>query len=252
MMKTTTPHPRALDQRIRAIGCLIVAAASLKATASDWSFDVSPYLWVASVDVETSLPSTPSGVDRFETRISGGAMLAAQARYRSVGLFVDFAWLRLDTEAINPGPAFSVADLQSDFIHTTVALTYSLPLRGKFHVDVLAGGRLWYVSEDLEAQGGVLPGFNASADKTWVDPIIGADLRYELSKRWSLVAKGTVGGFGVSSDIAWEVFSGASYRFNDCCSLTFGYRYLHEEYSHSGLALDLGAHGFLLGVGFHF
>src|SRR6266487_4293639 len=76
--------------------------------------------------------------------------------------------------------------------------------------------------------------------------------RGDLSRRWSLEAKGTVGGFGVASDIAWEAFCGASYRFNDCCSLTFGYRYLHEEYSRGGFALDLDTHGFLLGVGFHF
>src|ERR1041384_1785787 len=76
---------------------------SLSATAQDWSFDVSPYLWVANVGVETSLSgsSTPSSVERFDTSISAGAMLAAQIHYRSIGLFADFAWLRLDTEAIN-------------------------------------------------------------------------------------------------------------------------------------------------------
>ena len=246
-MKRTFPITLAL----LAWACPLVTGR-LVAAERDWSFDVSPYLWVANVGVETSLPSTPSGVDRFETKISAGAMFAAQVRYRSFGLFVDFAWLRLDTEAINPGPAFSTGDLQSDFIHTTAALTYSLPLRGKFHTDVLAGARLWYVSEDLEYSSGALPGFSRSGDKTWVDPVIGADMRYDLSRRWSLEAKGTVGGFGVASDIAWEAFCGASYRFNDCCSLTFGYRYLHEEYSRGGFALNLDTHGFLLGVGFHF
>jgi len=256
MITTTTSLNRSFRQKVKVIGCLILATASLKAAAGDWSFDVTPYLWAASVDVETTLPNlpltTPAGVDRFETKISGGAMLAAQARYRSFGLFVDFAWMRLDTEAVNPGPAFSTGDLQSDFIHTTAALTYSLPLHGKFHVDALAGARLWYVSEDLEYSSGALPGFSRSGDKTWADPLIGADMRYDLSPKWSLVAKGTVGGFGVSADIAWEVFCGASYRFNDCCSITFGYRYLHEEYSRNGYALNLDMHGLLVGFGFHF
>jgi hypothetical protein len=227
-----------------------------QSAAHDWSFDVTPYLWVASLDAEISLPgvppSTPPGVERFETRISGGAMLAAQARYRSVGLLVDFAWLRLDTEALNPGPAFSAVDLKSDFIHTTAALTYRLPLRGKFHADVLAGARLWYVSGDLEFKSGGLPGFDASGDKTWVDPVIGADLRYDLSERWFVAAKGTVGGFGVASDIAWEVFSGVGYRITDWCSVTAGYRYLHEDYDRDRFKFNLDAHGFLLGFGFHF
>lgn len=240
---------------------LVMALTSINAMAGSaetngWSFGVTPYLWVASIAAETRLPdvppSTPSGADRFATRISAGAMLAAQTRYKSVGLAVDFAWLRLGTEALNPGPAFSAVNLKSDFIHTTMALTYSLPLPGKFHADVLAGARLWNVSEELEFKSGLLPGFKTSGDKTWVDPLIGADLRYDLSGRWSLVAKGTVGGFGVSSKIAWEVFRGVDYRFTDCCSGILGYRYLHEDYDQQAFKFNLAAQGFLLGIGFHF
>ena len=71
------------------------------------------------------------------------------------------------------------------------------------------------MNENLEFHSGLLPGFAASSDKTWVDPVIGADLRYDLSQRWYLAAKGTVGGFGASADLAWEVFSGVGYRFRD-------------------------------------
>src|SRR6266704_2668537 len=132
--------------------CLIILAQSeLAAAESDWSLDVAPYLWLANVEVETSLSGSPSPTsqERFDTRISAGAMLATQLRYRSVGLFVDFAWLRLDTEALNPGPAFSAVDLKSDFIHSTAVLTCRLPLEGKLHSEVLAGARVWYVANDL-------------------------------------------------------------------------------------------------------
>src|ERR1043166_8513803 len=178
MNRTTTSLVRPLRRRLKAIVCLILATLNLRAAAGDGSGDVTPYLWVAGVEAETTLPtlppSTPPGAERFATKISGGAMLAAQARYRSVGLFVDFAWLRLDTEALNPGPAFSAVDLKSDFIHTTAALTYSLPLQGKLHADALTGARLWNVSEDLEFKSGTVPGFQTSGDKTWVDPVLGA------------------------------------------------------------------------------
>jgi hypothetical protein len=237
-------------------GALLVPTTAFAAEETNrWSFDVTPYLWVAGVDVATSLPggpSTPSDVSRFDTRISGGAMLAAEVRYRSVGLLVDFAWLQLDTEAINPGPLYSGVNLKSDFFHTTAALTYRLPLQGNLHADVLAGARVWHVNEDLEFKSGLLPGLKQSGDKTWVDPLIGAELSYDLSRDWSLVTKGTVGGFGVSSDMAYEVFGGVNYRVSGWFSTTLGYRYLHEEYSRSGFNFDLDAHGFLLGFGFHF
>lgn len=55
-----------------------------------------------------------------------------------------------------------------------------------------------------------------------------------------------------SRGIAGEVFAGVSYRFTDWCSATLSYRYLHEEYSRGGFALNLDTCGFLLGFGFHF
>lgn len=235
---------------------LVSAGTAVAAETNDWSFDILPYLWVANLDVETSLPSlsssAASSADHFDTRITAGAMIAAEARYKSVGLFMDFAWLRLDTEANNPGPAFSSVDLKSDFIHTTAALTYRLPLHGKFQADVLAGARLWYVSEEFDFKGGALPGFKSSADQTWADPMIGANLRYDISKRWFATVNGMVGGFGVSSDLAWEVFAGVGFRITDWCSTTLGYRYLHEDYSRENFNFNLEAQGVLLGFGFHF
>ena len=248
---------RRAARALTAAGLWLLLACFSAPAQEKWSFDVTPYLWIAIPDVETSLPSvaqtTASGVDRdYDTRVSAAAMLAAQAHYGPVGLFVDFAWLRLDTEALNPGPSFSAGNLNSDFIYTTAAVSYSLPLSGKFHAEILAGARLWNVSEDLEFQSGEQPGFQASADRTWVDPMIGADLRYDLSKKWFLGAKGLVGGFGVSADMAYEVFAGVGYRFTDWCSATLGYRYLYEKYSSNGFDLKLNVQGFLLGFGFHF
>jgi opacity protein-like surface antigen len=230
------------------------ATVTVAAETDRWSFDVTPYLWVAGIQAETSLPNSPSSTPpeaaRFDTHISGGAMLAAQARYRSVGLFVDLAWLQLDSEASNPGPAFSAGNLKSDFIHSTAAFSYRLPLEGKFHAELLAGARLWYVSADLAYQDGGLPGFNVSGDQTWVDPVFGASLGYDLSPRWSLLARGTAGGTG--SGLGWEALGGVSYRFSDWCSASLGYRYLHEDYARQHFSLNTDIQGFILGFGFHF
>ena len=239
---------------LAAWACALITG-QLAVAGQDWSFNVSPYLWVANVEIETSLPSVspsaPPSADRFDTKIGAGAMFAAQARYRSVGLFVDFAWLQLNTEAINAGPLYSAVNLKSDFIHSTAALTYRLPLEGKFQVEALAGARVWHVANNLESTKGLLPGFDASPDKTWVDPMVGASLNYDLTKRWSVGLKGMVGGFGVSADIAGEVFAGVTYRYKEWGSATLGYRYLHEEYDRA-FKFNLDTQGFLLGFGFHF
>jgi hypothetical protein len=219
----------------------------------DWSFDVVPYLWVAGISAETGVPaSAPAGVDHFDTRISAGAMFAAQARYRSAGLFVDFAWLRLATEATDPGPAYSAVDLRSDFIHETTALTYRLPTGDKLRVDLLAGARFWHVNENLNFHAGALPAFQTDVNLNWVDPVLGANLGYDFDRHWFLTGLAMVGGFGVASKFMADVFVGGGYRFTDWCSVTAGYRFLHEEYDRDDYILKSDIQGLLFGVGFHF
>jgi opacity protein-like surface antigen len=242
------------------VGALLFSASAARAEETNlWSFDLVPYVWVANLNVSTSVPDVQSstksslgGGTEFDTRITGGAMVAAAARYRSVGLLVDFAWLRLNTDALSPGPLYSHGELTSDFFHTTAALTYRLPFEGKFHADLQAGLRAWHVNEDLDFGTGLLPGFEASGKKSWVDPIVGTDLRYDLSDRWFVTMKGNVGGFGVSSEMAYDVFAGVGFHFTDWFSTTLGYRYLYENYDRDHFKFDLKAQGFLLGFGFHF
>ena len=232
-----------------------LATLTLPVTAEDkWSFDVAPYLWVASVDAETSLPPigpTTPPVQKFDTRISGGFMLAAQAHYRAVGILADFNWLQLNTESVNPGPLLSGVNLRTDYIYATAALTYALPLHGKFHAEVLAGARLWNVASDMELTVGGLTALASSHSQTWVSPLIGMDLRYDLTQHWLLLGRGTVGGFS-SSSVQWDVFGGVGYQFSDWCLATLGYRYLHEEYTKDRFTFNADAQGFLLGVGFKF
>ena len=242
---------------------IIIAAALLWASTGmaqpaesedKWSFAVAPYLWVASVSAETTVPqfgpSTPN-VEKFDTSISAGLMMEAQVRYGPVGVLVDFNWLQLKTESLDPGVLYSAVDLRSDYIYSTAALTYALPLHGKFHAEVLAGAAIWHVSTDLNVQSGLLPGFESSNSETWVNALIGANLRYDLTRHWALLVRGTVGGF-TDSNLQYDVFAGVGYQFTAWFMATIGYRYLHEDHTSGDFTFDAEAQGGLLGVVFRF
>ena len=38
--------------------------------------------------------------------------------------------------------------------------------------------------------------------KSWLDPLVGVRFNHEFNDRWSVVLRGDVGGFGVSSELA--------------------------------------------------
>lgn len=230
------------------------------ASAKTWSFDVVPYLWLATYDGTIELPGAPIGIakprtttaDPFSTRISAAAMLTAQIRYRDIGLMLDGAWLQLHTEGDAQSSTYSGTEIQSDIAYGMAALTYRLPQAGKLQSQLLAGARTWYMSHEIEFLPGTASGQTTEDSRTWCDPIVGADLRYGFSKHWFARVLGDVGGFGVGSDLSWQVFGGVGYQFTSWFSATLGYRYLHVDYKDGEFAADLNVQGALLGLGFRF
>ncbi len=179
-------------------------------------------------------------------------MLSAQVRYRNYGLYLDGAWVRLSTEATSESSLGSKAELTSDIAYGTAALTYRLPAWGKLQADVVAGARHWYVGTTLEVEPGTSSGFSEDASRNWTDPIVGANVRYDLTKHWYGVVMGDVGGFGAGSDLSWQLFGGVGYQFTKWLSATVGYRYLHVDYNKDEFLMKADVQGFLIGVGFHF
>ncbi|HET7535236.1 MAG TPA: hypothetical protein VFJ90_02195 [Candidatus Didemnitutus sp.] len=226
---------------------------------SDWSFSLSPYLWVAAVKVETTLdseppppgPTPPTSPDKFETKLSGGALLAAQVHYKSLGLWADFVWIQTTTDALQSGPLYSAKELKSDFYHSTIALSYTVTTPDNYHLEFLAGARYWSVDAQVNASAGALPAFSASQKETWVTPVIGADLRCDFNAQWSLLLKGTFAVGNYDSN-GWEAMGGVAYKFGPSWSATLGYRYLHEEYKRERFAYFTDVSGVVLGASWQF
>lgn len=261
-----------LEIALLAAAMLALSVAQLDAAAPDgsglesnghtnaWSFDIVPYLWLATYDGSFDLPGVPAAIPRtqstqadpFSTHISAAAMLMAQVCYRDLGLYLDGAWLQLKTEGDVESDLYSSTDIKSDIAYGTAALSYCLPPLGKLKADLLAGARVWYVANEIQFNPGMAPGFTTNDSRIWTDPIVGARLRYDLTRHWYEVLLGDVGGFGVGANLSWNVFGGVGYRFTNWCSAALGYRYMHIDYEDGGFLMNANVQGFLLEVGFHF
>jgi hypothetical protein len=120
----------------------------------------------------------------------------------------------------------------------------------------MAGGE--FNSLDASFKASKPTGSEAESNQTWFDPLIGGRLTAPGTGRWTLVLQGHVGGFGVGSDLTWQLYPVIGYRFSRVLSGFAGYRVLDIDYKSGGnetdsnFTYDVTTFGPELGIGFHF
>jgi anti-sigma factor RsiW len=70
-----------------------------------------------------------------------------------------------------------------------------------------------------------------SDDQTWFDPGLGVRLSAPDAGRWHLSLQGDIGGFGIGSDFAWQVYPIVGYRFSDLFEVAGSYRAISMDYT---------------------
>lgn len=93
---------------------------------------------------------------------------------------------------------------------------------------------------------------SASADKNWVDPILGVRAQWNLNDQWFLAGKSDIGGFGVGSDLTWTVQGTVGYRFTENVSAELGYRYMDTDYQDGAFVYDIVESGVYTGLNIRF
>jgi opacity protein-like surface antigen len=228
---------------------------------SPWSFSVSPYVWFAgmtgnvgvnpnlpAIDVDVSFGDIFENIDWFPPPV----MVVGEVRYDRFAAFTDFIYLGLDSnDEVTKGPVAAAVDLELNTIVWTFGGAYRVIDSERGHLGLLAGGRLWNVDADGSLIG-PLAVRQHSGSKTWVDPIIGINGRIELGAGFALQAEADVGGFGVASDIDWQVMGTVQYEIAESVALAAGYRYLAVDFDDGGFLYDVALHGPIIGATIRF
>lgn len=224
-----------------------------------WTFTANAYLWLASLDgsvgvrglgpadVSLDFGQIFNHIDWFPPPV----MLAGEARNGRYALFTDFIYLGLEADGSSPGPLPLSAAANMNTVIWSFGGSYRVVDNGTATLDVLAGGRLWYLDSDLTLTG-PLTVRHASGSKTWVDPQIGVAGGVDLGSGFGLHAEADVGGFGAAADIDWQVLGTLEYKYSDSITLAAGYRYLAVDYDRDGFVFDVAMQGPILGARFRF
>lgn len=226
------------------------------ATAGGWSFQFVPYAWLVantgdmsvgpvSSDIDISIKDTLDSVDMV-------FMATAAASYERWTFGLDFVYGRLSQDGPGRTPAVSnLGPRLKQYLYTPV-VSYRAVENEQMKLDVLAGARITSVDATMNVTSFRGVTRSIGADETFVDPLIGFKGTTAINEKWDIMYGGTIGGFGVNSDLIWDAMLGFGYHFNDSITGIAGYRGLGMDYSEGPLSVDIVTHGPILGVSFTF
>lgn len=125
-------------------------------------------------------------------------------------------------------------------------------------LEVLGGGRYVRLDVELDITGGGPLGAQLEVDKDvdWLEPFVGARLRFMLSKSLTFAIRGDAGGFGIGSDMTWALVNTLQFQMSRKSVLLLGYRILDIDYDQGSggtrFVYDIMMHGPTAGVMFRF
>jgi hypothetical protein len=209
-------------------------AAQKEAPEKKWYFLTDIYLMFPYMDGETgagdllSVPVDANPRDIF-SKLKIAGMLYFEAHNDKWAITSDLVYMNLKQE-VTPGTLFHSGEVTAKEFIWEQAGFYRI-----IHFwEVGAGGRLTNIGIDIDARRNVFPAgteeVKASGSKTWFDPVIITRLSADIYDKWLFKFSGDIGGFGIGSDLTWQLQAYAGYRFGKVFQLTAGYRILSIDY----------------------
>ena len=218
-----------------------------------WQFATIGYIWFAGAWGETDVigPVAPVDLDlpfgKVLKAFKFAFMGAAEARHDRFVVLGDLMFIHLGThEGIGiRDPDFLEADLDSRTTEVTLLGGYTVVNDGPVTVDLLAGGRMNWFNTSLELTG---PNRSAqgSVKQSWLDPLIAGRVHVPLGGKWGFAAYGDVGGFGMGSDITWQLIPTVTYQINHKMTIGAGWRYFKVHYDHGDFLYNVHQSGPLI------
>ena len=237
------------------LGVALLGASPLAAQQTDWEYAVSVYLFAPETEVGATTPLGPiEGTLSFSDALDNldfAFMGSFEASNGLLSFGADYMLNDLSFENDTPGPAFSGLDTEFKTQILTAYAAYRVYDTPKSQVDLAVGFRWFDAESTFTLRPGIQPGGSSKIADDWVDPIIGARARFQLSDRWAGTVFADYGGFSSDSE-TWQVLVTADYDLNENWQLRLGYRYLSVEHEINGNDFSFDQSGPIFGATYRF
>jgi hypothetical protein len=199
-----------------------------------WNFLTDVYLMFPYMDGETGigesliLPVDANPGDIF-SKLKMGAMLYFEAKTDKWAVTSDLVYMNLNQE-VTPGTILNSGDVTAKQLIWEAAGLYRITS----FLEAGLGGRLNYLETGMDVRRNVLPAgteeVTGHQSKTWYDPVLIARFTTDIKNKWLFQFRGDIGGFGVGSDLTWQLHASVGYRFTKVFQMSLGYRILSTDY----------------------
>ena len=226
---------------------MTLVACVAHAEKNAWSYAITPYAWLAGLNGSVAVgsvkvPLNESFSDILD-KVEFGMMLGVEARNDSWGVFGDFTFADLEDEE-----SATLGTVNTNIRQWLVSCGgfYRVKKGDRVQLDLGAGVRYMDTSINI-----MRPLATSSGSSTWIDPILVARLRYQTTGKISFTLTGDIGGFGIESELVWQVTGSIGYDISESMTLLLSYRRLDYEYV-DDITYDLATSGLGFGMSFRF
>ena len=218
---------------------------------SDWQFSLAPmYLWAVAIEGDQTVKGNEVDLDVSFSDIFDDLNGALTFHFEGVhqshwGFFTDLNYIVLNPEESTP-----LGDIDIEFTQILFELAgFYRWTEGPHTIDGFGGLRYASMDVELDFPG---PRPKVDQDKDWVDPYLGMRWDWNFTDRWTTKLRGDIGGFGVGSDLTYNLVGLVDFKPWKHVSLFGGYRVLYQDYSDgsgsSKFAYDATMHGPAVGL----
>lgn len=252
--------------RVRtAISSLLLAATASAAHAQQapdggWRFLIEPYVMFPNMKGETGIgdlarvPVDEDPQDIFEN-LQMGAMLFVEARNDSWAFSSDVLYMNLE------------ADIAGRFINEgsveVSQVGWELAAMRRLAPGFELGLGVTYNQVDADVRfdvafpvTGQISAVHLGMTEEWIDPTIVARATLRLGDQWFFQARANLGGFGIGSELMWQLQADIGYRPSDKWQFCFGYRVIDIDYDQGSgggrFVYDMQTFGPVLRLGYSF
>ena len=242
-----------MSKLIAVTALLSVIAGPSVAENRQWEFAATVYVWGSGIksSIGTSRGPLVSETDFGDVLkdLDMALMGSFEARRGPWGFVGDLMYTDLSsTEATPFGVLFSAADVDTTTTTFSGYALYRTVDSPTSTVDVGVGVRANDLDIGVTLQPGTLPLETFSVGDTWVDPLVAARVKVPLSDSWYATAFVDVGGFGIDSDLTWQVVGTVDYHISDRWSVRMGYRHMSTDRTSGGRDIKLDLSGPIIGA----